>query len=102
MRTLDSLLPSGRIDLLKLDVQGAERRVLAGAAECLARTSVIMIETNFVSHYEGDDLFGDLGELLGEHGFQFWTMTALFYSPAGQAMWADAVFVRQSVSARLP
>lgn len=96
VRTLESLLPSGRIDLLKLDVQGAERRVLAGAAECLKRTRVIMIETNLVSHYEGDDLFGDLFLLLGQYGFRFWTMSAPFYSSAGQAMWADAVFVHQA------
>jgi FkbM family methyltransferase len=101
VRTLDSLLPSGRIDLLKLDVQGAERRVLSGAAGCLERTRVIMIETNFVSHYEGDDLFGDLCLLLGRHGFQFWTVSAPFYSPGGQALWADAVFVHQARSARL-
>jgi FkbM family methyltransferase len=50
--TLDGLLrrlhggepPAGACDLLKLDVQGAELRVLQGAARCLAQAEAVLLE----------------------------------------------------------
>lgn len=45
--TLDSFLPKigcERIDLIKIDVDGYERKVLAGAVETLKRTDIILLE----------------------------------------------------------
>ena len=36
--------PAGACDLLKLDVQGAELRVLQGAARCLAQAQAVLLE----------------------------------------------------------
>src|SRR5689334_2928494 len=52
------------IDLLKLDVQGFERRVLAGGRSTLERTRALLVEANFVSHYANDESLGSLTELL--------------------------------------
>jgi FkbM family methyltransferase len=45
--TLDSVLPASQpIDLLKVDVEGFEARVLAGASASLGRTTAVLIELN--------------------------------------------------------
>lgn len=72
-RPLDALLPVGdRIDFLKLDVEGAELRVLNGAANLLAHRSVLFIQTEFqtFSYYEEHPLLGDQHRFLAERGFR--------------------------------
>ncbi|MBU6423753.1 MAG: FkbM family methyltransferase [Chloroflexi bacterium] len=45
VRTLDSLLEAERrVDLLKIDTEGAEVEVLAGAASTLRRTGRVVLE----------------------------------------------------------
>jgi FkbM family methyltransferase len=56
MTTLDDLLGRdhhGRIIFLKLDVQGAELDVLAGAAAALRRTEAILLEASLVEYNVG-------------------------------------------------
>lgn len=92
--TLDSSLPDEAIDLLKIDVQGFEERILSGAVACLRRTRVVLIETNFVAHYQGEATFDDLFRLLTKvHGFRFWTIAPPSYGRQGRSVWTDAVFV---------
>ena len=68
MTTLDALLAAEpEISLLKIDVQGFEREVLAGAAETLRRTNFLLIELNYMPQYEGGSWFGELHELLTQH-----------------------------------
>lgn len=100
MRTLDALFAgeNGPVDLLKLDVQGLERQVLAGARHTLERTRCVLIEMNYVHHYQGDALLPDLWRLLERQGFAFWSTTPPFYGDSGRAMWADSVFVRKPLA----
>ena len=58
------------IDLLWMDVQGAEGEVLAGGTETLKRTKSIMVEIALVkSPYKGAMLFSEIGELLKSNNF---------------------------------
>jgi FkbM family methyltransferase len=82
------------IDLLKLDVQGFERHVLEGGADALRRTRALLIEANFVSHYESDDSFASLSEALVRLGFELWDLSPPFRADNGRALWCDAVFVQ--------
>lgn len=83
------------VSLLKVDAQGAERLVLEGARETLRKTSWLLIEANFRSHYEGDMLFPELHARLAESGF---VLTGL--SPPhvrhGVALWCDVLYTRQA------
>jgi FkbM family methyltransferase len=100
--TLDhALADCPLVDLLKIDVQGFERQVLSGAAQTLARSRVLLIEANFVRHYQGDDSFGRLCGLLDELGFELWDLSPPFRAEDGQALWCDAVFVNRALSAEL-
>jgi FkbM family methyltransferase len=71
MTTLDRLLGDRReVSLLKIDVQGYEKPVLAGATQTLAKTKFLLVELNYMPQYEGGSWFGDLHELLTrDHGF---------------------------------
>ena len=95
VRLDDVLGEDDHVDLLKIDVQGFEKNVLDGARRTLARTRAIIIEMNFVRHYEGELSFGPLYDrLIDEFGFEFWDISPPHRNTDGRALWADAVFVR--------
>ena len=96
---LDDLLPPDKeIDLMKLDVQGFEREVLAGAASALRRTRAILVETNFQSHYSKDSTFDVLFQLFTHDlGFSFWNISNPFHGKTGQSLWADAIFINPAL-----
>jgi FkbM family methyltransferase len=97
--TLDRALAHlAAIDLLKIDVQGLERQVLAGATAVLKRTRAVLIEMLLTSHYHGDDTLGGLDHLLTQqYGLVFHDMSAPFRSSSGQAMWLDACYVNPAL-----
>ena len=71
MTTLDILLQDPPdVSLLKIDVQGFEKSVLAGAAATLQKSDFLLIELNYMPQYEGGSWFGELHEMLTrEHSF---------------------------------
>jgi hypothetical protein len=83
-----------RIDLLKLDVQGAEHLVLAGAPETLRRTRLIWTEVSFVRLYDGSCLFHELHGQLRKSGFALAELEGGFRSPTKELLQADALFTR--------
>ena len=60
-----------QIDVLKIDVQGAECRVLEGGAEVLKRTKVIILEISFFDYYESRSSFFDVERILLPQGFRY-------------------------------
>ena len=44
MKPLDEIINEESIDLIKIDVEGAEDLVLEGARNCLKRTKMVIIE----------------------------------------------------------
>jgi FkbM family methyltransferase len=65
MTTLDRLLTNlPEVSLLKIDVQGYERAVLAGAKQTLARTKFVLIELNFMPQYDSGSWLGEVHEIL--------------------------------------
>lgn len=61
---LDRIITEPVIDLLWVDLQGAERDMIAGGTETLKRTRFIMIEAESVEMYEGQALKPELLALL--------------------------------------
>lgn len=74
--TLDALLngelSSLRAPFLKIDVQGAELSVLAGAAEFLKRCRYVMLETSLVPSYEGCADVAHVLSFMDSAGFACW------------------------------
>jgi FkbM family methyltransferase len=94
-RTVDSITDRQPVALLKIDVQGAEHEVLAGATETLGRTSAVMLEVGFLSHYAGDVTFPALHEWMSDRGFRLTGISEPARSPAGAMLCSDACYVHE-------
>ena len=81
-----------QVDLLKLDLQGAERLVLTGAAEVLDRIQVIYTEIFFEQLYAGAWLFWDMNEFLSHRGFKLCGLSNIVHAPDGDLVQANATF----------
>jgi FkbM family methyltransferase len=88
-----------RIDLLKADVQGAERALLAGALHSLRKTKYMQIEVLFVEHYRGCALFAELDFICRQAGFELHGLTNFLHDPSGKLLQADAIYRSQAVIA---
>lgn len=99
MRTLDELREGLEIQspcLLKVDVQGAELRVLDGAREVLDRVDEVFIECSFVELYEGQALAWQVVDKLGGAGFAVDSVCPSAQTDGGQLVQADFLFVREA------
>jgi len=79
---------------LKVDAQGFERQVLAGAAQTLARCRGIQLELSFVPLYEGGMLINDAIALAYDAGFSMVGVEQGWAAGTGQMLQADGVFFR--------
>ena len=80
---------------IKIDVQGYEEKVIAGAPETIQRTKAMIIEVSFRELYEGQPLFEKIFELLKGKGFTYMGNLYQLLNPLdGAPLQADALFVR--------
>lgn len=101
VRSLDSLLPElgvvktdSRV-MLKLDTQGFESRVIAGAKESLSRLSLVQMEMSLVRLYDDEVLFLDMCDLMRELGFDLIALDPGFADAAtGRLLQVDGLFAR--------
>jgi FkbM family methyltransferase len=80
------------IDLLKLDLQGAERLVLIGGEAMLDRIRVIYTEIFFEQLYAGAWLFHDLNEFLSSRSFKLCGLSNIVHASNGDLVQANATF----------
>ena len=99
VRTLDGVMADRDLKenlLVKIDVQGAEDRVIRGGRRTIGRAAVVIVETSFAELYEGQSLFGEVYDLLKDLGFRY----AGAWGPQrrnpvnGQVLQADSIFIR--------
>jgi len=97
--TIDSYCATrgiGSIDLLKLDIQGAEPECLRGAQSMLAVGAIGVVQVEIILHafYERSGSFAAIEALLAPHGFRLLTLFDLLVAPEGELLQLDAVYVR--------
>jgi FkbM family methyltransferase len=85
-KKLDDIAEISALDFLKMDVQGAEREVLAHGQAKLADTVVIQTEVSFVPLYKDQPSFGEMDLALRALGF-------LPHSVTGTKIWPIAPMV---------
>jgi hypothetical protein len=84
-----------RHPVLKVDAQGYERHVLAGAAATLARVAGVQLELSLVPLYEGAMSFDEGLEAMAGAGLELARLDAVFEDPrTGRLLQCDGVFIR--------
>ena len=84
--------------LLKIDTQGYESEVLAGATQTLGRVHAVQLELSLVALYEGQALMCETIGAMGVRGFTCFAMWPTFVDPdSGRLLQMDGVFVRQDL-----
>jgi len=81
---------------LKIDVQGYELNVLAGATALLPYIKVIQAEISFVPLYEQGPLYNEVISKLDELGFELFTILTELKDPKdGRLMQGEGIFIRK-------
>jgi FkbM family methyltransferase len=92
-----------RLDILKMDIQGAELLALRGAASLLARQAIglIALEVLFQPLYRDQPTFWDIADHLRPRGYALQGIHDQRHHAVNHAVlrWADAVFVAPSLLA---
>src|ERR1700733_1933068 len=90
------------IDILKVDVEGAEERVFKGARERFSRGAVksVFVEVYFRPVYERMPLFWDLDTQLKRFGFGLCGLYSLSSSRDGFLNFGNALYMRHPESGR--
>jgi FkbM family methyltransferase len=87
--------------LLKMDTQGYEDRVLAGASGILSGICGIQTELSFVPLYAGQLLFDDMRARLDALGYELFAVFPSFINKVtGRTLQVDGLFVRRDKSSR--
>lgn len=106
-RRLDDIAEIGRMDWLKIDIQGGELSVFENGVERLKDALVVHTEAMFVPMYVGQPLFSEQEMFLRRHGFMTHKFEPLVghvlkpfmvhgdaHAPLSQIFWADVIFIR--------
>jgi FkbM family methyltransferase len=81
--------------LMKVDVQGYELNVLAGAEKTLTLVDTLIIETSFVELYIGQSNFNEVYQFLRDHHFTYMGSFDQMIDPLnGAVLQADSIFVK--------
>jgi len=104
---LDDIRETEGVELLKLDIQGAELMALRHAEKRLESTLVVQAEVEFLPLYVGQPLFTEVEAYLRNRGFMFHRFHPQvsrvvrpllvdnnIYAGLSQLVWADGIFIR--------
>lgn len=98
----DNYCQPGERCCMKLDVQGHEHQVLAGAAGCLDRITMVQMELSIEPLYEGGLTWQKSIEVMNQLGYKLMLLTPGFRDhQTGEMMQADGLFVRKEAVEQL-
>jgi len=101
VRRLDGLWPElqrpGEKVFLKLDVQGYEKKILAGAGACLDQILGVQLELSLQRLYEGQPDWVEMVQFLQQKGFSLWKMEpGTRNAETGREAEMDGIFFRST------
>ncbi len=88
---------------VKIDVQGMEREVIAGARQTLEQSSIVILQMLLIPCFTGQPLFDEIYGLLRERGFGLRGLYNVEYDyESKEQLWVDALFFRHAWTESLP
>lgn len=82
--------------LLKIDVQGYERSVLAGAKEVLKFVDYVVMEVSFRPFYEGQASFRELNDVMYNCDFEFkGCLESFYHDDDKQLLYSDVLYQKK-------
>jgi FkbM family methyltransferase len=91
----DEHVPRGSSVYLKIDTQGYERQVLAGAARSLPKVRAVQMEISLQALYDGDLLLPEVLRLMTKKGFSLVSVEYGFCDPeTAEMLQIDGIFAR--------
>jgi len=95
--TLSTLLGSDEgFDLIKMDVQGAERDIIQGSLPIMANTKFLLLELQTVQYTKGTPRFSEMVTYLHDLGFEFVDIFDLKYD-RDCLIEMDCLFINRNV-----
>jgi FkbM family methyltransferase len=99
MLTIDQIAGEQRlqeVDLIKVDVQGAEHLVLLGATDTLKKTKLVYTEFSFKPLYAGSSTFFDLYKIMYANNFILANVSNGYRSDKGELLQGDALYINKA------
>src|ERR1700677_290332 len=106
-RRLDDIPEAADMDLLKIDIQGAELMVMENGIHALKNALLVHTEVEFMPMYVDQPLFGDVDQFLRRQGFVLHRLEEVrsrvlkpllvnndIYAGLSQWFWSDALYIR--------
>ena len=96
-RTLDDYFSEhdiASVDLMKVDIQGAEKLLIKGGGTALQEVKMLYIEVLFEECYQGCALFSELDPLLRAAGFKLREMDDFRRGSDGAIAYANGIYFR--------
>jgi FkbM family methyltransferase len=79
--TLDNIFEVLEIDIIKIDVEGAEKLVIDGAKRILKEKQVKFIQIEYSEHYKvGGFTFKSIIELVNDFGYKVWSWDGKYFN----------------------
>lgn len=100
VRKMDSIFnqyfhPGNKL-FIKLDTQGYEKHVIAGAGNTMDKAVGLQVEMSLVPLFEGEMLLADMVKLMFNKGFVLWSLEDEFNNPGtGQLLQVNGIFLHK-------
>lgn len=98
LSTIDNIVEKHKlypVELLKVDVQGAEVTVLQGASKTLRTVEMVYAEVSILQYNQGTPSFYKLQSLMHSHGFAFYDIGHVLRTNDQRVMQFDATWVKR-------
>ena len=80
------------IDLLKIDVQGFEEKILLGAKQILNNVKCIELEIIFTNYYDEKSSFKKIEDVLAKYNFTLYNISSPNYNANKNIQWLNVLY----------
>lgn len=98
MTKLSSLVKQNYLplpDLIKMDVQGAEKLIIEGSPEIITNAEVVILETMVLEYNKGAPFANEIMALMYNLGYVLLDIVELHYLSTGELIEVDFLFVKR-------